>query len=102
MVGTLATFHSGFLAYPANPFVSAGRRIAFLAGLVVLPQFGIHIVQTSEETEKKGDLIAWSKNRSGGNLMSGNATWTVYVLMSTYFETLSKRLEFCFDLFFLP
>ena len=33
--------------------------------------------------------------------MSGNATWTVYVLMGAFFETLPQQLEFCFDLFFL-
>jgi hypothetical protein len=47
----------------------------------------IHIVSPPEETKKKGDLIIWSKNRSGGILMSGNASWTVYVLMGTFFET---------------
>ena len=76
-IGALATFDPRLFANPANPFVGAGRRVAFLAGFLVLPKPGIHIVSASEETEKKGDLIIWSKDRSGGNLMSGNAIWTV-------------------------
>jgi hypothetical protein len=98
----LTTFHTRLFPYPANLFVGVGRRVAFLAGLLVLPQLGIDIVPTSQETEKKGDLIVWSENRSGGDLTSENATWTVEVLVETIFETFSQRLEFCFYLFFPP
>ena len=34
--------------------------------------------------------------------MNGSATWTIYVPMATFFETLPQRLKFCFGLFFLP
>ena len=63
LVGALATSHLGFFAYTANLFIGAGRRVAFLAGLLVLPQLGIDIISASEETKKKGNLVVWREVR---------------------------------------
>lgn len=57
LVGAPAALYPGFFAHPAHPFIGAGRRVAFLAGLLVLPQLGIHILSASEEPEKESDFV---------------------------------------------
>ena len=60
LVGALTTFHPGFFAHPANPFIGTGGRVTFLARFLILPQSGKHIVPAAEEPEKKDDLFLWS------------------------------------------
>jgi hypothetical protein len=86
LVGALATFHTGFLAYPANPFVGAGGRVAFLAGIVVPPQLGIHIVPTPEEMEKKGDLVLRRQRCWCGYGRGGSRCCAIRILIVAYKE----------------
>jgi len=56
LVGALAAFDLGLAAESAAPLVAAGRGIARLAGLRILPPPGKDIVPASEQAAKESDL----------------------------------------------
>ncbi|MEO8452411.1 MAG: hypothetical protein ABI647_21645, partial [Gemmatimonadota bacterium] len=53
----LATFHQRLSANPGLPLVRAGRRVAGLAGLGVLPSERKHIYPAGESASKERDLL---------------------------------------------